>query len=161
MGHIRFFLRFVGIRVIARPQCKSAEYYFHHRPSFAVESSIIYVTTFYKTKKCILRGSTKLFHIIHFSDSSSKLGFTFKFTIKKLPSSTEPVQTCPIKPVLFFKNKFENTYIKKMGWGKFAHAFMGHIRACLFNVVWLLVNCTACISVPTALRKLITEKNDL
>ena len=47
MGHIRFF-RFVGIRMIVRPQCKSAEYYFHHRPSFAIESSIIFLITFYK-----------------------------------------------------------------------------------------------------------------
>ena len=56
MGHIRawgtfVFLRFVGIRVVVRPQCKSAEYYFHHRPSFAVESSIIVFTTFYKILK--------------------------------------------------------------------------------------------------------------
>ena len=36
------------------------------------------------------------------------------------------------KSVLFFKNKFENI-LKKMGWGRLAHALMGHIRACLFN----------------------------
>ena len=36
-AHSHFFLRFVGIRVVVRPQCKSAEYFFHHRPSFAVE----------------------------------------------------------------------------------------------------------------------------
>ena len=50
MWHIRFFL-FVGKRVVVRPQCKSAEYYFHHRPSFAEESSIIFVTTFLSNKK--------------------------------------------------------------------------------------------------------------
>ena len=48
MGRIGFFLRFVGIRVVVLPQCKSAEYYFHRRQSFAVEGSIIYVTSFHK-----------------------------------------------------------------------------------------------------------------
>ena len=155
MGHIRF-LRFVGIRVVVGPQCKSAEYYFHHRLSSAVKSSIIFVTTFIKFKKRILRGSSKLHsNFIHFRDSSSKLGCTFSiFSIKKLPPSTELLQACPIKSVLFFKKKFRNI-LKMVGWGRFAAraCLHGAHRACLFNVLWLLVNWTACISVPTALRK--------
>ena len=92
MGHI--VLRFVRIRVVVRPQCKSAEYeyYFHHRPSFAVESSSIYVTTFHKIQKMRLpRVIETFFQIIHFRDSSSKLGCTFfqNSAIKKLPPSTE------------------------------------------------------------------------
>ena len=133
MGHIRFFA-ICGNTSGCSSQCISAEYYFHHRPSFSVESNIIFVTTFYKIKKCILRGSSKLYSNHPFRNSSLKLGCTIsKFTIKKLPLTTELLQTC-IKSVLFFKNQFGNI-LKKMGWGRFAHAFMGHIRACLFNVL--------------------------
>ena len=132
MGHIRawgtfVFLRFVGIRVVVRPQCKSAEYYFHRRPSFAVESSLIYITTFHKIQKKMHFAMVieTFFQIIHFRDSSSKLGCTFsKFAIKKLPPSTELLQTCPIKSVLFFKNKFGNI-LKKIGWGRFSACLDG------------------------------------
>ena len=61
-------------------------------------------------------------------------GAPFQNYHKELPPSTELLQTCPIKSVLFFKNKFGNI-LKKIGWGRFAHALMGHICACLFNVL--------------------------
>ena len=96
MGHIRF-LRFVGIRVVVRPQYKSTEYYFHHRPSFAVEISIIYVTTFIKLKKCILGGSSKLFFFFHPFHSIPFSGFLleigvhlFKMHHKEAPSINPP-----------------------------------------------------------------------
>ena len=152
MGHIRF-LRFVGIRVVVRLQCKSAEYYFHRRPSFPVESSIIYATTFHIIfKECICEGHRNFFQIIHFCDSSSKLGCTFlKFAIKKLPPFTELLQTClPCRCYFFFKK------------GNTLKNGVGQIRACLHGahscmsfqfVMYSDYFCTACILVPTALRK--------
>ena len=162
MGHIRawgtsVFLRFVGIRVVVRPQCKSAEYCFHHRPSFAVESSILYNVCYHFLKKLTNAFSEVIetfFQIIHFRESSSKLGVhLFKINHKEASSIHGAAANLSYQVGVIFKMKFGNIFLKKMGWGRFAHAFMGHIRACFFNVLWVFVNCTACISVPTALRK--------
>ena len=139
VGHIRaggtlflFFLQFVGVRVVVRPQCKSAEYYFHHRPSFAVESSLIYVTTFYKIQKM---------HFVTVIDTIFKSSifvipprnWCASFQNSPLRSSLINVAAgnLTIKSVLLKKANI----LKQMGWGRFAHALMGHIRACLFNVL--------------------------
>ena len=141
MGHI--FLRFVGIRVVVRPQCKSVEYFFRHRPSFAVESNLIYGTTFYKIKKMHF---ARVIETVFFSSSNHPFSWflleigvhLFKIHHKEAPSIHGAAANFSIKSALFFKDKFGNI-LKKMGWGGFALALMGHIRACLFYVLWLLV----------------------
>ena len=120
----------------------SAEYYFHHRPSFAVESSLIHVTTFIKLKKEDFARVIETFSNHQFSWFLLEIKVhLFKIHHKEAPSINGAAANLSIKSVLFFKKKFGNI-LKKMGWGRFAHALVGHIRACLFNVLWLLVKGT-------------------
>ena len=110
-GAHSFFFAICGKTSVVRPQCKSAEYYFHHPPSFAVEISIIFVTTSYKFNKCILRGSSKLYSNHPFSWFLLEIGeHFFQIHHKEAPSLHGAAANLSMKSVWFFKNKFGNIF---------------------------------------------------
>ena len=81
-----------------------------------------------------MRWSSKLYSYHPFSWFLLEIGaHLFKIHHKQAPSVHGAAANLSYQVGVIFQKEVWKYILKRMGWGRFANALMGHIRACLFN----------------------------